>query len=274
MRRSPFVRVCQVASLVAFGSSLAGSAAAHISLDQGGTHKSRYGDGPIKDGPCGMAGGTRGTNVYTYAPGETVSVAIVEFIPHPSYFRVAFDDDGDDDFAPPASIQPIDPMRPCPLNAADKCGASDYYNNATVLPDMDDLNPHLTAMAGQKYTFDVKMPDVECDNCTLQIIQVMEDTIHGAYNPVPGNPADTPYVADIYHQCIDLVLTREGGTGPTGPASGDGGVGSGKAPASSGSSGGCAVARGGGRVPSGAAVFFGLVVGAAWSRRSRRRTTS
>ena len=260
MRRSPFVRVCQVASVVAVGSLLAGSAAAHISLDQGGTHKSRYGDGPIKDGPCGMAGGTRGTNVYTYAPGETVSVAIVEFIPHPSYFRVAFDDDGDDDFAPPASIQPIDPMRPCPLNAADKCGASDYYNNATVLPDMDDLNPHLTAMAGQKYTFDVKMPDVECDNCTLQIIQVMEDTIHGAYNPVKGDPNDNPYVPDIYYQCIDLRLhapdagpkpvTKE----PTTP--------------SSGSSSGCSVATHAARGT--VASYLGLVAFAGLALRRRR----
>src|SRR5258708_8773253 len=125
MRRSPVVRVGHVVSLFAVGVSITSTAAAHISVDQAGTHKSRYGDSLLKDGPCGKAGGTRGANVYTYAPGETVSVAITEFIPHPSYFRIAFDDAGDDGFVPPASIKPIDPKRACPVNAADKCGASD-----------------------------------------------------------------------------------------------------------------------------------------------------
>src|SRR5689334_16166220 len=87
---------------------------AHISLEQGGTHLSRYGDSEIKDGPCGRAGGTRGTHVYTYQPGATITVSLVEYIPHPSYFRFAFDDDGDDAFKEPASILPIDPQRPCP----------------------------------------------------------------------------------------------------------------------------------------------------------------
>src|SRR5579871_4554518 len=94
-------RVLSAISVSAATALCAATAAAHISLDQGGTHKSRYGDNFLKDGPCGMAGGTRGTNVYTYAPGATVPVSIVEFIPHPSYFRVAFDNDGDDGFVPP-----------------------------------------------------------------------------------------------------------------------------------------------------------------------------
>jgi hypothetical protein len=208
-----FSRVSGAISLFASVALCTATAAAHISVDQGGTHKSRYGDGNLKDGPCGMAGGTRSNNVYTYAPGATVPVSIVEFIPHPSYFRISFDNDGDDGFVPPASIEPIDPMRPCPFNAADKCGAPDYYNSPTVLPMMDDLNPHLSAPFGQKYTWNVKLPDVECDNCTLQIIQVMEDTVHGAYNPVKGDPNDNPYIADIYYQCIDLVLQKGADTG-------------------------------------------------------------
>ncbi len=57
---------------------------------------------------------------------------------------------------------------------------------------MDDLNPHISAPLGQKYTFNVKMPNVECDNCTLQIIQVMEDTIHGAYQSRARRIRPTP----------------------------------------------------------------------------------
>src|SRR5262245_38504306 len=82
-------------------------ASAHISLEENGTHKSRYGDGEIKDAPCGRMNGQRGTNVYKYAPGQKIMVSVVEFVPHPGYFRIAFDDDGDDDFLDPRSIDPI-----------------------------------------------------------------------------------------------------------------------------------------------------------------------
>ena len=199
------------------GLSYAAPASAHISLEKGGTHLSRYGDAALKEGPCGTAGGKRGTNVYTYAPGQTIAISLVETIAHPSYFRIAFDNDGDDGFIEPASIKPIDPARKCPDGPGDHCGASDFYNAPSVLPLMDDLNPHLAGAALPKYTWMVTLPNVECTNCTLQIIQVMEDdAFHGPYDPTPGVG-----VEDIYHQCIDLVL--ESGAVPSGPDAGSSG---------------------------------------------------
>ncbi|MET0591953.1 MAG: hypothetical protein ABW133_04590, partial [Polyangiaceae bacterium] len=62
--------------------AIARPASAHISLEEGGTHKSRYGDGEIKAGPCGKTAGTRGTNIYTYAPGQKITVSVIETIPH------------------------------------------------------------------------------------------------------------------------------------------------------------------------------------------------
>jgi hypothetical protein len=237
--------------------ALAGTSSAHISLEKGGTHESRYGDGVLKDAPCGQKDGTRGTHVYTYQVGETIEVKLAETIPHPSYFRIAFDDDGDDAFIEPASIQPIDPARPCPFNAADKCGASDFDNSPAVL--MDNLDPHLAGTFGQTYfySWQVKLPDVPCDNCTLQVMQVMQDTIHGAYNPIPGDPADTPYVADNYHQCIDLVLTANPVASPLPPAA-----------AASSDDGGCSVAG----APSRNGAVSGLVflsIGALLTQRRR-----
>jgi uncharacterized protein (TIGR03382 family) len=209
---------------------------AHISLEQGGTHLSRYGDGELKAAPCGRAGGTRGTHIYTYEPGATITVSLVEFVSHPSYFRIAFDDDGDDGFKEPASILPIDPNRKCPDGPGDHCGASDFYNTPAVLPNMDNLNPHLgTIGAGPKYTWQVKLPDVECTNCTLQVIQVMEDdTFHGPYDPTPGVG-----VEDLYHQCIDLVLKRgvgDGGLEDSGASSSGSSSSSGGSSSSSGAS--------------------------------------
>ena len=251
---------------------LAAPAWAHISLEQGGTHLSRYGDSYLKDLPCGKAGGTRGTNIYTYAPGSTITVSFVETISHPSYFRFAFQANGDDQFKEPASIKPIDPARPCPIDSGDHCGTSDFYNTPNVLPMMDDLDPHLAGNSGQKYTYQVTLPNIECDNCTLQIIQVMEDNqFHGDYDPTPGVG-----IEDIYHQCIDLVLKagapngNDGGTGGTGGTGGGGAAGSGGTGGGggggtgSGGTGGTAggSGSGGGASKGGCAVVPGAVVSA------------
>ena len=185
-------------TLVLGVSLLSAPALGHFSLDGAGTHESRYGKYAIKQGPCGKTDGERGENVYTYKPGETIKVTVDEYISHPGYFRIAFDADGDDDFVNPQSVDPIN--RDCLDDPADRCGESDFYNNEAVL--MDNLDPH--KRGGRKsYTWDVKLPDVECDNCTLQIIQVMTDIfpIHAPYDPSMTSD-------DLYYQCIDLVLSK------------------------------------------------------------------
>jgi hypothetical protein len=188
------------------GAGLCASAAhAHINLDTEGTHMSRYGESDIKTAPCGRANGARGTNVYTYKPGATITITINEYVAHPGYFRIAFDQDGDDGFADPATI--TGEHGSCAGDPKCGPGMEDFCNNDTVL--LDNLDPHPSAGFGNtpSYTWSVTLPNVECANCTLQIIQVMTDlNIHFA-----AYPSD-----DIYYQCIDLVLsnaaTEEGDT--------------------------------------------------------------
>jgi phage tail protein X len=253
--------------------TLAGASAhAHVSIDQGGTHLSRYGD-LMKEGPCGMTGGTRGENVYTYEPGETITLTAVETIRHPGYFRIAFDADGDDDFIDPASVAPIN--RECMDDPADKCGEDDFYNNDAVL--MDNLDPQNPPLADSfkpaTHSWQVTLPDVECDNCTLQLIQVMTDLpgIHAPYDP-SGPGAD-----DIYFQCVDLVLEANGGSVPPPGAGGTTGAGTGGAASTADEdgadddSGGCTVAaapRPAG--PGWLIVSLGLAVTAVLGRRRRR----
>ena len=184
------------AIVVALTINFEATALAHISVDQGGTHLSRYSDSGLKESPCGVAGGTRGTNIYTYKPGETITVSIKEVVSHPSYFRIAFDNDGDDGFLTPSGT--AGEFGNCAGDPACGPGHEDYCNNDTVL--LDHLNPHAGAFGTTPiYTWSVTLPNVECDNCTLQIIQVMNDlNVHTA--PYPQD--------DVYYQCIDLVLSN------------------------------------------------------------------
>jgi len=178
-----------------------------ISLEMAGEYMSRAGDGndELKDAPCGKAGAPRGSNVYTFEPGQTITIKLVEFVPHPGYFRIAFDNDGDDGFMEPQSIMPEN--RDCMMSETDemRCGKTDFCNSPTVL--LDNIEPHWDSGFGDapiNRSWQVKLPDVECETCTLQIIQVMTDPPgHGPYN----------LMDDIYHQCIDVTLKRGSGMG-------------------------------------------------------------
>jgi len=182
-----------------FSCLISTSAFAHFDVDSAGTHESRYGRSEIKKGPCGRKNGTKGTKIYKYQPGETVKIAIDEFISHPGYFRVAFAKDSDSEFVNPKSVLPLN--RKCMSDPKDKCGATDFYNFPGVLA--DNLDPHLRGPS-KKYSWDIKMPDVECDNCTLQIIQVMTDAfpIHAPFDPSYDSD-------DVYYSCIDIELKKE-----------------------------------------------------------------
>ena len=180
--------------LVALG-MCAGEARAHFAVDLSDTHVSRHGPGEIKSPPCGRPDSERGENVHTHAPGETIHLSWVEYVGHPGYYRIAFDDDGEDDFVNPASIAPAG--RTC-AEGEPNCGDGDFYNNATVL--IDDFGRHDDSPSGKRYAVDVKLPDVECDNCTLQIIQLMTEASKAPYDPA-AEDAD-----DLYYQCIDLRL--------------------------------------------------------------------
>jgi hypothetical protein len=191
---------------------------AHIDLQRAGTHVAKYEQGALgadtKKGSCGNPDGVATGAVYTYKPGETISISMAEYIRHPGYFRIAFDADGDDDFVDPRWIVALDPdNRPggCPIDDTDHCRRGDqstegdFFNNDTVL--LDNLNPHGRDTAQPTYTWEVTLPEIECDNCTLQLVQVMEDPAgraHGVYNTTTQNDQN-----DVYHQCIAIVLNND-----------------------------------------------------------------
>src|SRR5690606_10931988 len=127
-------------------------------------------------------------------------------------FRIAFDDDGDDDFVDPVSINPINPNRAkdfgpsqdgrCLDRPDDHCGESDFCSfvsdtgGPTVL--WDELDPHLPgSQVPDRWSWTVTLPDVECERCTLQVMQVMEDIVLLTW---PGHgPFDGDN--DLYYRC-------------------------------------------------------------------------
>ena len=199
--------------------ALSGSVArAHVCMD---APVSRVGEGctfasPQKVGPCGV--NERGSHVTTFRPGEAISVALNETIDHPSHFRIAFNPDGDD-FEDPTSVD-------------DKRGGHPYV-----------LLDGIVDEDGAKQTIDVTLPDVTCDRCTLQLIQVMYDK---GGNGFGGNDGVAPNNDDIYYACADLVLARAASSGDAGSDAStrkDAGVDAGKTDATTHDAGGDAGAR-------------------------------
>jgi hypothetical protein len=187
---------------------------AHAHIIMVGELKGREGD--QKAAPC--EGLPRSATPYVFEPGAIIELAAMEGIPHDGYFRISFDDDGTD-FVDPQSIAPLNPDRygpgqKCLGTPDDHCGQSDFCSDATVL--WDNLDPHLGSdvALGQVREWTLQLPKLECDNCTIQVMQVMEDPADGTHGPFDGK-------ADLYYRCIDIVLKKGAGAGldeVTGPA--------------------------------------------------------
>ncbi len=180
--------------------------AAHIALKVPTTRTAEQ-----KAGPCGTAGSVRGANVTTYAPGETITVEWDETVDHPGHYRIAFDEDGN--------------------NFQNPNNPGDAFPGTMVEPIVDKSGGH--------YTQQITLPNTPCDNCTIQLVQVMT-------TQVPYN--------SFYYQCADIKIA---GTPLGGDTNGGGGD----------TSGGCSSTSGNGL--GFALLCLGLV--AARTRKSLRR---
>lgn len=199
-------------------------ATAHIHL----TYPLSRTDDPLgeqKAQHCGTSNSDRNPDrVTTFAPGQTITVTWDETIDHNGHFRIAFNPDGDTFGIPPemeVSTEGTDPL---------------------VLKDL---------IADGTSSAEITLPNIECDNCTLQFIQVMYD------KPPYTTDEDSD---DIYFNCADLRLTNTPGD-PMTPAPGE-------------ANGGCRVGVGadnaggvGGAMVIGAVAVVGVL---AWRSRRRR----
>lgn len=212
-------------------------AAAHIRI----TSPKPRSSADLKERPCGMSGSTR-ANVQTYRPGATLHLVWDEYIPHPGWFRISFQSNGDRFEIPPASTGKDGSGAASNYPTEDLTGKTDPATGSLILADR---------IAHPALSRDVQLPDIECSNCTLQLIQMMTDK--------PPYSTDTAS-NDIYFTCVDLVLSA------TAPASDAGSGDPGTDSEADSASGNCSA--GGASTLGGLLTLAGLAVG----RRPRRRS--
>jgi len=146
---------------------------------------------PQKAGPCGGSTTQTLTNAITSVRGgDSIHIKVQETIYHPGFFRVALS-------VLDRKELPADPEETVRKNArgAD-ISVSGKIESAPQPPVLaDGLFLHHTNVRNQVFEADVKLPNINCAKCSLQVIQFMEE--HGVN-------AEGRFT---YHHCADLKIT-------------------------------------------------------------------
>ncbi len=156
---SKFLRVLLLVLVATFGIKVF----AHARIKVTGALVPRNNDAGIKTGPCG--GVPRLAQPAVYPPGATITVTWEETINHPGRYEFYFSPANDQNFQ---LLQTV-------VDTQDGGGL-----------------PH-------QYSTQLTLPNVQCTDCTLQMIQVMTEN--------PANPS-------LYYSCADIRL-QAGAPGPT-----------------------------------------------------------
>jgi len=150
---------------------------------------------PQKAAPCGTSEKTKGAEtgkVTAMKGGDTIHIKIKETIYHPGFYRVAL-------AVKDRAELPKDPDAITRQGTRGPISVSGRIESNPQPPVLaDGLFLHHAAPAKDAFwEADVKLPNINCDKCTLQIIQFMES--HG-----PNPEGDF-----TYHHCADLKITAD-----------------------------------------------------------------
>jgi hypothetical protein len=184
-----------VAALIAAGVALAVPAvtSAHFILvtPKSWIEENQLGD-PQKLGPCGGTTANAGTptGAVTAVPGgELLRLKVKETIYHPGHFRVALSVLNRSELpADPEDVTKDGPRGPVSVSAK-----IDPSPKPPVL--LDGIFGHHDKAGTRAFDAYVKIPNINCDHCSLQVIQFMEE--HGINT-------DGRFT---YHHCADLKIT-------------------------------------------------------------------
>ena len=244
--RAPNGRICPrrarlLATSVAGILLVASGARAHIDLLSPPPRVTGLGNTYLDRAPCGQRDpGRLPERINVFRPGETLTVSWDAYVQHPSYFRLAFDLDGDDSFSERGST-PSDPARDDPTDLIPGEGELIF----------DYVVDHAGELAHVEQS--IRLPNAPCSDCTLQLIQFIYD--------VPLDEA-------TYYQCADITLEGE----PVSQPVDNDEVGSANATESeSAAPSGCTLGQTRASGPARAGELFGLGFGLAFFARRRRR---
>ena len=128
----------------------AGLALGHTRIKPGSSLEPRSDNSGIKSGPCGSDPQMAFEDRTVLTPGETITVEWEETIYHPGNFRWAFS---------PGNTNAFD----------DNILVDDIPSDGGPGPTLGD------PASWNQFSTQITVPDVECDDCVIQLIQVMTD---------------------------------------------------------------------------------------------------
>jgi hypothetical protein len=159
---------------------------------KGWIEENQLGD-PQKLGPCGGTTANAGTPTGVVTPvvgGELLHLKVHETVYHPGHFRIALSVlDRAELPADPEDVTKDGPNGK-PMSVSAKI---DPNPKPPVL--LDGIFEHHDRAGTREFETDVKIPNINCDHCSLQVIQFMEE--HGVNT-------DGRFT---YHHCADLKIT-------------------------------------------------------------------
>ena len=188
-------------------------------------------DGGKGNGPCGPT--AMPSNVVTpVMGGSKLSIKLNETVFHPGFYRIALSINSRSEL-PADNVVKDANGKILPLAGPGNSATADYQTTPVFPVLADNLFPHTTDM--KMFSGEITLPNVNCDKCTLQVIEFMAQ--HGA-----------PY---FYHHCADLKITADTSKPIFDPTAGSGaGGGSGGGAAGTGGAAGASVAGAGGAAAS------------------------
>ena len=151
---------------------------------------------PQKSGPCGGSNTDWGKPSYTISKalgGQRLHIKVQETVYHPGHYRVALAVNSPNELPPDPQVTTKDSERG-PLSV------SAMIQSPPQIPVLaDGLFVHSTRPTGAMEPFetDVQLPNINCKNCTLQIVQFMAE--HAFNNPG----------GYTYHHCANLQITAD-----------------------------------------------------------------
>ena len=151
---------------------------------------------PQKAGPCGGSNTDWGKPSYVVSKavgGQKLHLKVQETIYHPGHYRVALAVNS------PTEL-PLDPETATTPGERGPMSVSAVIQNPPQIPVLaDGLFVHATRPSSPPPPFeaDVQLPNINCEKCTLQIVQFMDQ--HAFNNPG----------GYTYHHCADLNITAD-----------------------------------------------------------------